>query len=183
MANNVTFLVRGDTAANWEAKDSLLRLREIGYDQTNRRFKVGDGTTTWNNLPYVKPDVINDLLQGGTDKALSAEQGKVLKGLVDGCAEDIETINQNISNLEQNITQIVADGLPKVVDELKESNSGSDALSAKQGWVLKNSIPEISQDTTFWFGQSGLYDKLKKQAFSAANGNLVLHEMVFRDDT
>lgn len=140
MANNITILVRADTAEHWEEKDSLLRMREIGYDQTNRRFKVGDGTTTWKNLPYVKPDVVNDLLTGGADAALSAEQGKELKRLVDGCADDIETINQNITNLEESITEIVEGGTVKVIDKLEEDNSGTDALSAKQGWVLKGLI-------------------------------------------
>lgn len=108
MANNIVILVRGDTAANWESKDSLLKLREIGYDQTNRRFKVGDGINTWKTLPYVKPDVIDDLITGGTDKALSAEQGKVLSGLIGDCADDIDTINQNITNLEEKIEGGVA---------------------------------------------------------------------------
>lgn len=31
-------------------------------------------------------DIVNDLTTGGTDKALSAEQGKILKGLIDGIA-------------------------------------------------------------------------------------------------
>ena len=148
MANNITILVRADTAANWEGKDSLLRMREIGYDQTNRRFKVGDGVTTWKNLPYVKPDVINDLVSGGVDKALSAEQGKELKRLVDGCTDDIETINQNITNLEESITEIVEGGTVKVIDKLEEANSGTDALSAKQGWVLKGLIPSIEDSLT-----------------------------------
>ena len=76
-------------------------MREIGYDQTNKRFKAWDGTTYWNNLPYVKPDVLNDLITSGVDAALSAEQGKKLKQLVDGCTDDIEAINQNISTLEE----------------------------------------------------------------------------------
>ena len=178
MANNITILVRADTAANWESKDSLLRMREIGYDQTNRRFKVGDGTTTWKNLSYVKPDVVNDLLTGGTDAALSAEQGKVLSGLIGDCADEIETINQNISSLEQNITQIVADGLPKVVDELKDTNSSTDALSAKQGWVLKGLIPAISQDTSYPTNNTAFLTQLASQAFSARNGNWLWHNAV-----
>ena len=170
MANNITILVRADTAANWESKDSLLRMREIGYDQTNRRFKVGDGTTTWKNLPYVKPDVVNDLLTGGADAALSAEQGKVLSGLINDCAEDIETINQNISNLEQNITQIVADGLPKVVDKLEEANSGTDALSAKQGWILNGLIPSIEDNLTSDSTTSALSAKQGKELKRLVDG-------------
>lgn len=33
-------------------------------------------------------DIVNDLTTGGTNKVLSAEQGKVLKGLVDSAAPD-----------------------------------------------------------------------------------------------
>lgn len=43
---------RGDTAANWASTNPVLALRELGIETDTRRFKVGDGTTTWNALPY-----------------------------------------------------------------------------------------------------------------------------------
>lgn len=43
---------RNDTAANWSSINPVLAAAEIGYDTTNKKFKIGDGSTTWNNLPY-----------------------------------------------------------------------------------------------------------------------------------
>ena len=91
MATNIIITVKGGEAEAWQAQNPLLKNREIGYDKTNRRFKVGDGETLWNDLPYVKPDVINDLVTGGADAALSAEQGVVLK-------EQIEELRTQIEN-------------------------------------------------------------------------------------
>ena len=165
MANNIVILVRGDTAEHWEEKDSLLKLREIGYDQTNRRFKVGDGVNTWKTLPYVKPDVIDDLITGGADAALSAEQGKVLSGLIGDCADDIDTINQNITNLEKKI-----EGTNITVEDSLTSDSTTSALSAKQGKALKALIDAKKA-----------YDGLDNQnpnAFLSANQGYVLNSKI-----
>ena len=78
MANTVRYILRGDTGENWTAKNPILAKHEIAYDNTANRVKFGDGVTAWDDLPYVAPDVVNDLTTGGEDKALSAEQGKLL---------------------------------------------------------------------------------------------------------
>lgn len=83
MATTIRFQLRGDSAENWSSKNPVLLKNEPGYDTTNRRLKLGDGLTAWNDLEYVAPDVINDLLTGGADRALSAEQGIILKELID----------------------------------------------------------------------------------------------------
>ena len=49
-------------------------------------------------------DIVNDLTTGGTNKVLSAEQGKVLKGLVD--ASQHEGFDQLVSDVEQAQTDI-----------------------------------------------------------------------------
>ena len=55
MAGNAQILVRSDTAANWSAVNPIMTAKEIGYDKTNLKFKVGDGVLAWNALPYVNP--------------------------------------------------------------------------------------------------------------------------------
>lgn len=48
---------RRDTAANWRTYNTLLASGEPGFETDARLFKVGDGTTTWNTLPYANlPD-------------------------------------------------------------------------------------------------------------------------------
>lgn len=48
----VTLCPRSDTKTNWETKNYTLEKNEIGIDTTSHNFKVGDGTTKWNSLPY-----------------------------------------------------------------------------------------------------------------------------------
>jgi len=48
---------RGDTAANWTAANPILASRELGIETDTRRFKVGDGTSSWTALPYYSDGV------------------------------------------------------------------------------------------------------------------------------
>jgi hypothetical protein len=41
---------RRDTAANWESENPILSEGELGLDTTNQRFKIGNGTDTWNAI-------------------------------------------------------------------------------------------------------------------------------------
>lgn len=113
MANYIHIQIRRDTSANWESINPVLLLGELGADMTLHRLKVGDGVTAWKNLAWTDSDVVNDLLTGGSNNALSAEQGKVLKSQLAGEADntaitalqtEIRTIRQEISNL--NITKL-----------------------------------------------------------------------------
>lgn len=47
-----SYLLRRDTAANWNTKNPILREGEEGYETDTGRRKVGNGTTEWNNLKY-----------------------------------------------------------------------------------------------------------------------------------
>ena len=46
------FQLRRDTAINWEAVDPVLLVGELAYETDTGRLKLGDGTSTWNELPY-----------------------------------------------------------------------------------------------------------------------------------
>lgn len=67
-----------------------------------------------------KADIVDNLTDGGTDKVLSAEQGKALKTLVDSKTS------------------------VKVKDAL-DSDSTTEALSAKQGKELKTALDTVSE--------------------------------------
>jgi len=68
MADNIQF--RRDLAANWRTYNTLLPIGSPGFETDTRLFKIGDGTTTWNTLPYANlPDTT---LAGGR---LSIYQG------------------------------------------------------------------------------------------------------------
>lgn len=53
---NVRFQQRIDTAANWTEVNPTLLAGEIGIESDTKKFKFGDGTTLWENLPYAGID-------------------------------------------------------------------------------------------------------------------------------
>ena len=44
--------LRGDTAANWASANPTLAARELALETDTSKFKIGDGVTAWNSLPY-----------------------------------------------------------------------------------------------------------------------------------
>ena len=51
-AATVQICLRGDTAADWAAKNPVLAKNEVGIVEGTPGRKTGDGVTPWNQLPY-----------------------------------------------------------------------------------------------------------------------------------
>lgn len=45
-------VMRNDLAANWTSNNPILLSGELGIESNTGYFKIGDGATTWNDLPY-----------------------------------------------------------------------------------------------------------------------------------
>lgn len=79
-------------------------------------------------------DIVNDLTTGGTNKVLSAEQGKVLKGLVD--ASQPEGFDQLVSDVAQAQTDISQ--AQTNIQSLQQKNTQQDtSISALQAKLEK----------------------------------------------
>ena len=50
--SHITFQLRRDTSANWTFYNPTLLNGEIGINTDTYQFKLGDGTSTWTQLPY-----------------------------------------------------------------------------------------------------------------------------------
>lgn len=53
---NVRLQLRSDTLANWEASTVVLLAGEFAYATDVKKFKIGDGKSTWSELEYVSAD-------------------------------------------------------------------------------------------------------------------------------
>lgn len=76
-------------------------------------------------------DIVNDLTTGGTNKVLSAEQGKTLKGLIDSSTPD--GFDQLVSDVEQaqsDITQAQSD-IQSVQQKNTQQDTSISELQAK----------------------------------------------------
>lgn len=78
MANVRHIQLLRKTAYDWEEEGTVLLDGEIGIDTTNKRLKVGDGISTWEELPYYDAkddveDLQNSLKTVDGGKAQTAE--------------------------------------------------------------------------------------------------------------
>lgn len=48
----IEFQFRKGTASEWQAASTVLAIAEPGYEISTNLFKIGDGVTEWNTLPY-----------------------------------------------------------------------------------------------------------------------------------
>lgn len=51
--------LRRDIASNWTTVNPILGSGEQGYETDTGAMKIGDGSTSWNNLPYFLDKVID----------------------------------------------------------------------------------------------------------------------------
>ena len=73
---------RRDTAANWASANPTLASGEIGYDTTNKQFKVGDGTTAWSSLAFS-----TESPSGAQSKADTAEADAISSAAADATSK------------------------------------------------------------------------------------------------
>lgn len=45
-------VIRNDNSTTWTTKNPILLKGELGFELDTRKFKIGDGATNWNSLPY-----------------------------------------------------------------------------------------------------------------------------------
>jgi hypothetical protein len=66
--------VRRDTSANWTSEDPVLAAGEFGFESDHGRFKLGDGTSAWSDLPYYEtaPETIQSELPGSASGVVPA---------------------------------------------------------------------------------------------------------------
>lgn len=53
--------MRRDSDADWQSANPTLRSGEIGFNETNGRVKVGDGSTEWNLLNYLEDNQLDGI--------------------------------------------------------------------------------------------------------------------------
>lgn len=54
-------VLRTDNNGNWQSHNPTLASGEGGYEIDTKKYKIGDGVTSWSGLPYVGMPVITTL--------------------------------------------------------------------------------------------------------------------------
>lgn len=99
---------RRDTTADWEYRDPVLLLGELGYDTDEKRFKIGDGETPWTSLDFLL-DAELEAAQASADAAaesaaaaaasaagIPSATDPVVAGLVDDRESETATVMDSL---------------------------------------------------------------------------------------
>ncbi len=131
-----------DTVVNWRNSSLVLLLGELALDDTNG-VKIGDGIHTWNYLPYITDDIVEQLqssfvlLDNKIDNAIIETNANLNSAVVllnekindtqtviNGNMQSIAvSLNDRINNLELNVTNVQNDvnqintEIQQVIDE------------------------------------------------------------------
>lgn len=94
--------LRRGTSVQWTSANPTLSLGEFGYETNTSRFKIGDGTTSWNELAY------NDPLITLTGDVLGSGRGAI-QTLINSVTMPNAKIKSNAITINQNNTSIQLD--------------------------------------------------------------------------
>lgn len=169
-------IIRNDTSTNWTTANPVLMKGEIGLELDTNRYKRGDGTTTWDLLPYFSNITLSEKtsLDELIEMLNNEDFGKVddvqvngttvvndkIANISIGVLTTTTTTQAEVTNGESFTNNIVLHKIAKtgdyndllnklnVVDNL-DSVSTTDALSANQGNVLKSMVQALPSAKSF----------------------------------
>lgn len=119
---NTKILLRNDTAARWTANNPVLGKGEMGIEGDTKKFKFGDGTTAWNNLPYGTSADIG-MASETEDGLMSKEDFVKLRDIEEEAQENV------IEIVKVNGTALTPDSNKAVDVEVMEMKTASGSTS------------------------------------------------------
>jgi hypothetical protein len=102
MAVQTLIQVRRGTASEWRIANSTLSAGEWGFETDSKRYKIGDGLTSWNSLPYSSILPSSSDLSGvsGIGVSFTANSGVPVTIAVTGISSSqVTNFNSSVSGL------------------------------------------------------------------------------------
>ena len=131
------FTVKHGLTSVWTNKNPVLLNGEIGVESDTGKFKIGDGTKSWLQLPYASMTV---------DEIMTALAGKANISAIPAVIDNLISTS-SISALSANQGKVLNEKIPSIANNLTTTTTGK-TLDATQGKALKDLIDAISAITT-----------------------------------
>jgi hypothetical protein len=111
-----TFLVRCANASEWmdasverKGANRVLKKGEMGWVIGTSDFKIGDGESTWSELPYIKPEPESSpyaLRLGSGDNYYTYSELKSILDDLETVADKVYTLETEVDNIKSEISDI-----------------------------------------------------------------------------
>jgi hypothetical protein len=110
---------RTGTYIQWNTSNPVLNGAEIGYESDTNKFKIGDGSTNWNDLPYFLDEVtLETSLDGYIPSSLLGANNGVAQ--LNSSGKLVSTQIPNVDEITQdaiNTALVAGTGLDKTYDD------------------------------------------------------------------
>ena len=143
--------IRRDKASVWQSVNPTLALAEIGIVLDNNgamtdpvQFKVGDGSTAWNNLPLQNGSAINKIKVNGVEISIDGSRA------VDVVVKASGSLGAGISG--SNIAFVDTNGVVRNSSINVANTSGSSTSSLMTQAAVSESIADVRKDVTLLSG-------------------------------
>ena len=141
---SVVMAQRRDTSENWESDNPILNDGELGYDKTNKRLKIGDGETAWNDLTSIT-SVVQDSNGNSTS---DAENNEIISS---GTMNNAEGINAYIGISRIPAVKMTQSDIDSNIISLINYPNCFDRSSVQFGHKLYASKITVNEDSTITY--------------------------------
>lgn len=113
---DATFLVRCDTPSKWadatttgKGANRILKKGEMGWEVGTSNFKIGDGSTIYSELSYIKPTPESSpyaLRLGTENNYYTYSELKTIIDNLESVAERVYSLEDEVSSLKTSVTEL-----------------------------------------------------------------------------
>ncbi len=167
---SVTIQLRWWTASEWSVANPILAEREMGVETDTKLYKIGDGTTAWNALPYTALRQIDEAtILNMSDQAIPAtpDAGTMnffAKSMAGRMLPRVQWPSGVVYPLQpsffQNNIFSLAPSTTTVLTALWDSHTAvgtiSHPLATEAYWRMANFASAATAGTTCWTGSANL---------------------------
>lgn len=171
MANkrlNARIVLRNDTKAQWASANPILLKGEIGIEfdpnataaDRTILFKIGDGVTYWNDLPYGGGDFAEVIAE--LQRRMTAAEG------------DIDTLESTVGNLANDLTAEISRATAAEASLRSDLTAAETAISAVEGDIttIQGNITTLSGNISSLAGDLATEVSRATGAEAALQGSL-----------
>jgi hypothetical protein len=150
----VKILLRRGTAAEWTSANTLLSAGEPGFETDTGQFKIGDGSTSWNSLPYATATDVAVNLEDLENVTISDPvNGQVLRfngtAWINGTAST-ENTTYAVSAVEDTGTvKIRLTGSDSTTDDITIAATDDITVTRTSDSIITIGRTGVDQDTTY----------------------------------
>lgn len=201
MAVQTLIQVRRGTTSEWNSTNPVLSAGEWGLDTTTKRYKIGDGLTAWNSLPYasVLPNS-NDLVgASGVGISFASTTGvpvsisvtgittsqindfdSAVDAKIEAAAVSVEQVQDIVASGDHVTTGFLRNGTGVVIDY----NDASDFVTINvSGYALVDHSHSSGDITDFNTSVSGLLPSISGVSGVSVNFDNNLYTVSLNDPT